>query len=284
MDNLEKKIHDDGQTVRLLPLEKQLIKSRILATSIQRPVPTFFPFFHVGRVMAASLIIFIGAGSSLTYAAQQSVPGDTLYHLELFVVEPLEEAIQITSAAKAAYSTNRLEERLEEVKEAHREDITSEEVTVVTQNIEDHVQQLLSALPDQEETEENIEQLSRASALLNVHDDLLQPQDESTDTIPELREDVATELAYQVFDYIDENSAEDLIQEIQETVTETSDLIGDSATSTASIAISEHLVNVQDEVTEGDFDGALQEAVNAKVQALEQEYSIQGTESIQALE
>lgn len=273
MDNIEEKFHNDGQSVRLLASEKEIIKRRVLRAGAEHPVPTFFPFFHVGRIVAASLILFVAGGSSLTYAAQRSAPGDMLYHIELYVVEPIEAAVQITPTAKAAYSTNRLEERLREVQETRQEEIPAEEVAVVTKNIEEHVQQVLSTLPDQPETDKNVDQLVKVSALLNVQDDLLPASAENVDVISELQEDVANELTEQVSDYADENQPIDLVQEVQETVMETSELIGGAASTTENTDISEHLANVQDNVADGNLDAALQEAVSAKVQALEQEYS-----------
>ncbi|RJQ34129.1 hypothetical protein C4568_03260 [Candidatus Parcubacteria bacterium] len=279
MDNTEEKFHTDGQTVHLRASEKAAIKKRVLNTQVPKvsqPVPTFFPFVYVGRTALVGLLFLIVGGSSLTYAAQQSAPGDSLYHLEMYVVEPIEEAIQITPSAKIAYSASRVEERLEELQQI-KEDVPSEEVAIASENVKAHVQNVLSVLPEQPETEKNVDQLVKVSALLNVHEHLPAFSDEGTQSIAALKEDVTSELTDQVSEYANGISPMDVVQEVQQTLMETSALIDDAATTTDNAIIAEHLANVQNEVVDGNFDNALQEAVDAKVQALTQEYAADGS-------
>ncbi len=82
--------------------------------------PIVSPWAHLlfsKRVQASflSVIIIIGYGSSVTFAAEGALPGDVLYPVKTKVTEPVARLVTATSpAAEAKFETKLLERRLEE--------------------------------------------------------------------------------------------------------------------------------------------------------------------------
>ena len=110
------------RAITLSDAERVALRASLLAkmreSVAQRPVPSpWSQFFFSKRVQAAllSALIIIGYGSSITLAAEGSLPGDILYPIKTRVTEPVARLITVTSpAAEAKFETRLLEKRLEE--------------------------------------------------------------------------------------------------------------------------------------------------------------------------
>jgi len=283
MDDIQKQFQKDARGVHLLSSEKEAIKQRIVGIPIPKEYRTpvfslsYFDFFHAGRMAVAALLVCIFGAAPLTYAAQHSAPGDTLYHFELYVVESIEAAFKFSSDAQIAYSADRLEERLQEIRETAHAEVSAEEIAIVVENIEQHAQNVLSAL-EVDTTEEIFDDIVRASALLSAHEDLVAEVSQEETRIANFNDVVATELQEQLTEYADEATSLELLEEIQETMSETSDVLEENNFETSTTDIAALLTSVEKEITNGDLIQALQEATEAKIQAFVQEYSEQAEE------
>ncbi len=281
--NLEEQLQQDRQRVHLLPSEKQFIKNRILAMPHTEQSPRLFihflSLFSSKKVLATALcvVVLLVSGIPLTYAAQRSGPGDTLHAFELQVIEPIEQVIAFSTDAQIAYSTDRLEERLDELQAIPEGHITHEQVVATNENIHEHVKDMLAIIPESPQPEE-VNHLVTMSALLNAHEDVLTTAHQETTTIQALNDEVAEELSDQVEEYAHQQSTRELAETVQREAAETGALIQNDTDPTA-LAIRQTLQNVQHEATKGNLEEALQDTIDAKVQALTQDYTEENDES-----
>lgn len=79
---------------------------------------TIYAFMHglVWRLSAVAAVFLVMA-SSLTVAAQQTVPGDWLYPLKVDVYEPIKGALIFSAEAKSAWEAERSIRRLQEIEQ-----------------------------------------------------------------------------------------------------------------------------------------------------------------------
>lgn len=275
MNNLEERLHQDGQNVHLLKSEKQAMKNRILAMPITeksgQSMFNFLQIFQSKKVIAFAVFAFLLlTGVPITYAAQHSGPGDFLHGFELSVIEPVEHMISFTNDSQIAYSIDRLEERLDELQAVHEGQISDEQVAIATENIQEYANEALAVIPESNQKEE-VNHLIKISALLNAHEDvLLETQQE--ESIENLNDEVAVELSDQVEEYAKQQSKTELAETVKREVSETTNLIGGDDDPTA-VAIGEILEDAQEKIVKGNLEEALQDTIDAKVQALTQDYT-----------
>ena len=86
----------------------------------------------VGSFAVLFMFIF---GSSLTYASEQSLPGETLYSIKVNVKEEIEIKLAGTSEKKASVEKSHIEKRLEEISTLKESgDLTEENSGIQTKN------------------------------------------------------------------------------------------------------------------------------------------------------
>src|SRR3989344_7478747 len=90
----------------------------------------FFREFKLVPVLASVLILVIGAGGTVSYAAQSSLPGDALYPVKIYVNEPVQVSFAFSSEAKARLETRLTQARLEEAEELALESRLDEDQAV----------------------------------------------------------------------------------------------------------------------------------------------------------
>lgn len=117
-----KKFIEQLRSVTLSDTKRSALRSSLIARmreygarqAIPSPWSSFFFAKHI-QVASLSLIIVVSYGSSVTFAAEGSLPGDILYPIKTHVNEPIVRVITVTSpASEAAFETKLLEKRLEE--------------------------------------------------------------------------------------------------------------------------------------------------------------------------
>lgn len=273
MDNFDQQFKKDGKQVALLKAEKDQMLNRILAMPIDEPkkqssLSFFRIFFNVKFAVTAVLVLLVAGTTSVTYAAQKSGPGDLLHSFELNVIEPIEEAIYFGQEQKIAYATSRLEERLDEIQNAPEENITEEESTTIVQNVQEQVDAVLRALPQQTDEKEKLNHLVTVSALLRAHEDVLTETEQPQLSIEDLNEDVADQLSEQVEDYTEDQTPADLAQDVQEEIAASNDIIEEISNNPEAKDIQAQLKDAETETQKGNVEEAFEDVINAKVQAL----------------
>lgn len=123
MTNFEKNIHNAGNDVRLTGAEKARMLSVLSEYMAHKPLRTHTaarphsPFSWVTfahRPIAAALVLVLVFGSGVSYAAENSLPGDALYAVKTAVNEPVRVALATNAEAKAEVQIELAERRIEE--------------------------------------------------------------------------------------------------------------------------------------------------------------------------
>lgn len=221
--------------------------------------------------ITAGLLLFVGTG----YAAQQSLPGDSLYALKVEVVEPIMGTLEISEADKLAYHVTLLERRLDEVQQLEEEGVAGEGISSVSSEyVEEHVSDLLAVVSsDSDETlpeEMVLGTLSRARGIARAHEithDASFSNIEATEAIGRL--DTAYEMEATLFAQEHPSQAltyiESILEEFDEATTASST---DSLEEVSQAELSE----VAEALEEGSIDEALQSASDIQEEILVTEY------------
>ena len=101
----------------------------------------FLSLRFVSGVMAA-LVIFFSVGGAVAYAAEDSLPGDTLYPLKVYITEPLREHLSLTPHARAAWRAERIMRRLHEVEELVVRSPNQEGVSFFEERVTRHMEKM----------------------------------------------------------------------------------------------------------------------------------------------
>ncbi len=117
-----KKIIEQLRSVTLSDRERATLRNKLIAHIRTAPLRQSIPspwsrLFYTKRfqAMMLSIIIIFSYGSSATFAAEGTLPGDMLYPLKTRVIEPVTRLVTATSPeAEATFETKLFEKRLEE--------------------------------------------------------------------------------------------------------------------------------------------------------------------------
>lgn len=119
-----KDIFNKAKQVKLLKSEKESLKTSLESFIKTYPVRSLYearPLFQSARlnqklqpIMAIALLIalFVGGGTSL--AAENSLPGDPLYHVKVGINEEVRGWLSLSDTSKAGWTSKLEERRLEE--------------------------------------------------------------------------------------------------------------------------------------------------------------------------
>lgn len=108
----EQKLFDAAKQIRLMPHEKVALKEAILAHADARPWWAF-RLRSFSSVVAAVLIVTV-TGSGMSYAAENSVPGDVLYPVKIYLNEEIRSRMMPSTKERILWEAKRAERRLHE--------------------------------------------------------------------------------------------------------------------------------------------------------------------------
>ena len=122
MDDFEKHIEHTFRGVRRIFLsssEREEMKRHLrlfMAEHPRRLRRSFFTFRHLLlQPILASLAVLLFLAGGTSYAAQYSLPGDTLYAVKVGITEPLTGSLKTSAAERAQWNATLAVRRLEEV-------------------------------------------------------------------------------------------------------------------------------------------------------------------------
>lgn len=128
--------------------------------------------FLTYKTMIIGLIIALVMGGSVSYAAENTLPGDTLYPVKVYVNENAREAVAFTDKSKAELAVELANRRLEEAgKLALRGTLDTQTEATVAINIENHVKDAREKLTKLKSHDEDgaSEIGGDLSSILNAH-------------------------------------------------------------------------------------------------------------------
>lgn len=106
-----------------------------------------FSLRFASGVMAA-FVIFFAIGGAAAYAAESTLPGDTLYPLKVYITEPLREHLSLTPRARAAWRAERIVRRLHEVEELLVRSPDQEDIASFEERVTHHMEKMKERLAD----------------------------------------------------------------------------------------------------------------------------------------
>lgn len=137
MNEIEKFILQNGQKVTMTSEEKMAIKNRLIS-EIVKPAPTKSPylsafFFMERHVLGTAFAVILFLSGTVSAFAERALPGELLYNLKIGVNEEVLGWFRLSPLAKAEWSVELAERRLEEI------EITEQDSTIsadVKENLE----------------------------------------------------------------------------------------------------------------------------------------------------
>ncbi len=160
----------------------------------------FFNMQHMYAKIATILILLSGTGTA--FAAENTVPGDTLYPVKVHVNEPVRGILAVSPEAKAHWDAQLAERRLDEAsKLATHGKLTAEIETRLESKFAEQTQKVKDRISKLQEAGKNdiaSELSTRLESALQIHSQILDTLSTATDTpkqdikplLKELKEEV----------------------------------------------------------------------------------------------
>ncbi len=126
---------DKAKNIRLSDEANERIRSNLIAHMRANPVRIISPYMSVFSsvfsrpALALGVILLVAVGGATTYAASDSLPGDTFYPLKVNVIEPIKGfAVARSPEDRAKWQISLAEARVKEVERlAENESLTIEQ-------------------------------------------------------------------------------------------------------------------------------------------------------------
>ncbi len=207
MNNDFKKLISNAKKIDLSPEKKDSIRARLQnfidLTPIQQKNPqplrskyyiSSFSILNMSKVVSFVLIILITGGSTISYASEDTLPGDTLYTVKVNFKEPIEEGLAFGPQAKLEVKTKQVEKRLTEAQVLiKKNDLTPEKHKEVEARVEKKVEEIsqkIDELQEKGDVETILATTSKLQPVLKAHQEALQKEIDSKKT--DTQEDVVT--------------------------------------------------------------------------------------------
>jgi hypothetical protein len=158
--------------IELTPITKSISKP-ILSPLVSRVSVSYF-----SKAISFALIVLIAGGSTISYASEDTLPGDTLYTVKVNVKEPLEEKLAFSPQAKLEVKTKQVEKRLTEAQTLlQNNDISPEKHKEVESRVEKQVEEIsqtITELQEKGDVETILSTTSKLQPVLKAHQEALQ--------------------------------------------------------------------------------------------------------------
>ncbi len=218
---LERLIQSAKQ-IKLSPEKKDLIRARIQDFIELTPItkstskPFVSPFgvrisvSYFSKAISFALIVLIAGGGTISYASENTLPGDTLYTVKVNVKEPLEEKLAFSPQARLEVKTKQVEKRLTEAQTLlQKNDTTPSKHQEVEDRVEKQVEEIsqtITELQEKGDVETILTTTSKLQPVLKAHQEALKEvahnsektiseNSEATTPSPELTRAMTTEVS-----------------------------------------------------------------------------------------
>lgn len=138
MNEIEKFISQNGQKVAMTSEEKMAIKNRLvfeIGKSVQTKSPYLSAFFFMERhVLGTAFAVVLFMSGTVSAFAERALPGELLYNLKIGVNEEVLGWFRFSPLAKAEWSVELAERRLEEIEITESNSAISADVKINLEN------------------------------------------------------------------------------------------------------------------------------------------------------
>ncbi|MFA6297409.1 MAG: DUF5667 domain-containing protein [Candidatus Paceibacterota bacterium] len=176
-------------TAKLSSREKHEMISHILGRSfiIKSPyvfVSSFVSAYHKKAIAMAVMVLVILASGGTSYAAESSLPGDTLYNVKININEGIQTLVAIGPDAKAKVGVDRTNKRLAEAETLSKQGrLNKENQAIIETNIKNHtndIKENIATLASENATATVKQVVSELKTSLDVHEAVLATISSST--------------------------------------------------------------------------------------------------------
>jgi len=184
---------------RLSERERSLVRSKISEFISFNPIRGAMPhlaersylsIFEVRAFAKAAafvlIIAVVAGGSGVSYAAQNSLPGQTLYTIKVNVNEAVESGFARTPEARVALQSKHVERRLEEAQTLAKTDKLSKETEqIVIKKIADHIADLekeIDTLKEKGRVDVVLETTAKLAPVMEAHKEILEKNASESET------------------------------------------------------------------------------------------------------
>ncbi|MBT3835340.1 hypothetical protein HOF56_03780 [Candidatus Peribacteria bacterium] len=176
MKTQDLKLHKIEKRQSLIEIKKHM-RDHPMQNFERRSIFNFFSLKLPAAVMIALLLI--SSGGVAAYAAEDSVPGEILYPVKIYVNEPLIERLHINPEKRARWSMRRLERRLEEAE-------MSAEKKVLTEDVLEHLERRIEHRKEKmEHAIERIENEDEKETIRENFDEMMKRREKRLEMIKE---------------------------------------------------------------------------------------------------
>lgn len=185
MSNHLKKLISEAKKINFPFEKKDLIRARIqdfinltpVTKNLEPIKSTFyiskFAVLNISKVVSFSLIILLVGGSTMSYASENSLPGDSLYTVKVNIKEPIETKLAFTPQTKLEVKTKQVEKRLSEAQTLiQRNDMSPEKHKEVEVRLEKKVEEIsktIDGLQEKGDVETILLTTSKLQPVLKAH-------------------------------------------------------------------------------------------------------------------
>ena len=222
MNKIEKDLEKIKQ-IKLREDEKALIRANLVDRINGRPLlsPYKFDFspyvlisnwnrFSLMKVGSFAVLFMFIFGSSLTYASEQSLPGEALYSIKVNVKEEIEIKLANTPEKKANVEKAHIEKRLEEISTLKDEgNLTEENSAIVIDEFKERTQDLHESIDDLQDSGDSEVILEITQNLIPTLTQFVEESSAQTDTTKEIKltKEIETEENPEITNSSDDNLA-----------------------------------------------------------------------------
>jgi tetratricopeptide (TPR) repeat protein len=183
------KVITDLRRIALSSNEKREIKASVFERinkkefaegSVVSPFSGILLAARSHAIAFAVMVLVIFAGTGMSVAAEDSLPGDSLYGIKIYLNENLRTAIALNPSQKAHWNSRRAERRLEEAQKLASEGRLTDEVEgELERRFSSHALDAYSAIQDLEQRDDldaAITAISGLESLISAHQEILSNQ------------------------------------------------------------------------------------------------------------
>lgn len=230
MEHIIKQLKNGAKHARLSSVEKEEIKSALFhhmsanPVNIHYSIPSPFNIYNFRNKKSISALVLGGLlmGSSVSFAAENTVPGDVLFPVKIHVNEAVRGATAVTQKAKAEWEIRLVERRLEEVEKlAVAQNVPVEVRQIAEQNLESYagrVKNRIAKFENDEDDEDALVTASLFSDVLNAHERTISELEDNDDDSTEVTATSTYRTTTSIDDtsHSDNKSIRDAIEKIRE--------------------------------------------------------------------
>ena len=186
MKNSLKEFKNIAKHTRLSPEEKSTMRGALLRYMEANPAtgvaPIRSPFFSIRSLRSKKVLpLFIACGlvvgGTLSFAAENTLPGNVLYPVKIHLNEAIRGAFALTPKQKAAWEVLQVERRLEETEKLATDPGVSLETEQRAQKnllvYTDHVKERIVKFEEQDDSEDALLTAKNLSDIFRQHEDTL---------------------------------------------------------------------------------------------------------------